>query len=148
MSGGEPNCHGGTPWSWRDLRNRRHWHLSGAAGRFRQSAPCHSRLPDLAFAAGVWGASPYLGDRVISLGSLVGFPTVLGIAGRNGIMLFCHYQHLQCEVRMVFGPDLVLRGAWERLALLLMTALAIGLALVPLEVLESLFSARAEPCAV
>jgi hypothetical protein len=29
-----------------------------------------------------------------------------------------------------------------------MTALAIGLALVPLEVLESLFSARAEPCAV
>jgi Cu/Ag efflux pump CusA len=76
-------------------------------------APCHSRLPDLAFAAGGRGASPYLGDRVISLGSLVAFPTVLGIAERNGIMLFCHYQHLQCEVRMVFRPELVLRGAWS-----------------------------------
>ena len=35
---------------------------------------------------------------------------------------------------MPFGPELVLRGAEERLAPILMTALATGLALVPLVV--------------
>jgi Cu/Ag efflux pump CusA len=74
----------------------------------------------------------YLGDRVISLGSLVGFLTVLGIAGRNGIMLISHYQHLEREEGMPFGPALVLRGARERLAPILMTALATLFALAPL----------------
>ena len=69
---------------------------------------------------------------MLSLGSLVGFVTVLGIAARNGIMLVSHYRHLEVEEGMPFGRDLVLRGAEERLAPILMTALATGLALVPL----------------
>jgi len=74
----------------------------------------------------------FLTGGVLSLGSLVGFVTVLGIAARNGIMLLSHYQHLQEIEREPFGPNLILRGAEERLAPILMTALCAGLALVPL----------------
>lgn len=69
---------------------------------------------------------------ILSLGSLVGFVTVIGIAARNGIMLLSHYQHLERHEGMAFGRELVLRGAEERLIPILMTAACAGLALVPL----------------
>ena len=47
-------------------------------------------------------------------------------------MLVSHYRHLEEEEGEPFGPDLVIRGSIERLAPILMTALATGLALVPL----------------
>jgi CzcA family heavy metal efflux pump len=80
----------------------------------------------------------YAGGGVISLGSLVGFFTVLGIAARNGIMLINHYQHLEQYEGETFGPGLVIRGARERLAPILMTSLATGLALVPLVIAGSI----------
>jgi CzcA family heavy metal efflux pump len=83
-----------------------------------------------ALIGGVFGA--VLGGGVLSLGSLVGFVTVLGIAARNGIMLVSHYRHLEESEGEPFGPKLVIRGSEERLAPILMTALATGLALVPL----------------
>jgi Cu/Ag efflux pump CusA len=83
-----------------------------------------------ALVGGVFGALWQGG--VLSLGSLVGFVTVLGIAARNGIMLISHYRHLEDAEGMEFGPELVLRGAVERLVPILMTALAAGLALLPL----------------
>ena len=46
---------------------------------------------------------------VISLGSLVGFFTVFGIAARNGIMLINHYQHLEQQEGKQFSPELVLQ---------------------------------------
>jgi len=58
---------------------------------------------------------------VLSLGSIVGFVTVLGIVGRNGIMLFSHYRHLETEENMPFGEELIVRGAMERLSPILMT---------------------------
>src|SRR3954454_12501455 len=76
-----------------------------------------------------------MGGGVISIGALVGFFTVFGIAARNGILLINHCQHLETEEGEVFGPGLVLRGAKERLSPILMTSLATGLALVPLVVL-------------
>ena len=70
-------------------------------------------------------AAYFTGD-VITLGSLVGFLTVFGIAARNKIMLINHYQHLEKYEGEVFGPHLALRGALERLSPILMTALATG----------------------
>ncbi len=78
-----------------------------------------------------------LGDRVISLGSLVGLLTVLGIAARNGILLISRFQHLERDEGHAFGPALVLRGARERLSPILMTALTAGLAVVPLVIAGS-----------
>ncbi len=71
---------------------------------------------------------------VLSLGSLVGFVTVLGIAARNGIMMVSHFRHLETDEHEPFGLKLVLRAAEERLCPILMTALATGLALLPLVV--------------
>ncbi len=88
-----------------------------------------------ALIGGVFGA--VWGGGVLCLGSLVGFVTVLGIAARNGIMLISHYRHLEEEEGEPFGPSLVIRGSEERLAPILMTALATGLALVPLAVAGS-----------
>lgn len=67
---------------------------------------------------------------VLSLGSLIGFVTVLGVAARNSIMLISHYKHLQLNEGYSFGVDLVIQGAKERLAPILMTALTTALALL------------------
>lgn len=83
-----------------------------------------------ALIGGIAGA--FLCGGVISLGSLIGFVTVLGVAARNGIMLMDHYRHLQREEGVPFGRELAMRGAEERLAPILMTALTTGLALIPL----------------
>jgi Cu/Ag efflux pump CusA len=80
----------------------------------------------------------WLGDGVLSLGSLVGFLAVFGIAARNGILMISHFQRLEHEEGETFGPELVMRGASERLAPIMMTALATGLALVPLVVAGSI----------
>jgi Cu/Ag efflux pump CusA len=76
----------------------------------------------------------FLTGGVLSLGSLVGLLAVLGIAARTGIMLLSHYQHLAQAEGEAFGPELVLRGARERLAPIVMTTAATALALVPLVV--------------
>jgi CzcA family heavy metal efflux pump len=103
-----------------------------AYGSWRLAILSFLTLPS-ALVGGVLAA--YLGSGVLSLGSLVGFLTVLGIAARNGIMMINHYQHLERHEGETFGPGLVLRGARERLSPILMTALATGLALIPLIVL-------------
>src|SRR5262249_41776514 len=74
----------------------------------------------------------WIGGGILSLGSLVGFYTVFGIAARNGILMINHFQHLEEKEDVAFGPALVLRGAQERLSPILMTTLATGLALAPL----------------
>ena len=80
----------------------------------------------------------FFAGGMVSLGSLVGFLTVLGIAARNGIMMVCHFQHLELEEGEPFGLALVLRGARERLSPILMTAGAAGLAILPLVIYGNL----------
>jgi CzcA family heavy metal efflux pump len=108
--------------------------LQASFGSFRLAALTFFTLP-MALVGGVLAA--YLAGGVLSIGSLVGFLTVFGIAARNGIMLINHYQHLERVEGMEFGPELVLHGARERLTPILMTALAMGLALLPLVVAGS-----------
>jgi len=103
--------------------------LQAAFRRWRLALLAFLTLP-MALVGGVLAA--WIGGGIISLGSLVGFFTVFGIAARNGILLINHCQHLEEEEGMEFGRELVLRGARERLAPILMTSLATGLALVPL----------------
>ncbi len=103
--------------------------LQIAFGSWRLAFLAFFTLPS-ALVGGVLAA--FATGGIISLGSLVGFFTVFGIAARNGIMQINHYQHLEWQEGEPFGPGLVLRGAQERLAPILMTALAAGLALVPL----------------
>ena len=103
--------------------------LHAAFGSFRLALLTFGLLP-MALVGGVLAVT--LSGGVLSLGSLVGFLAVFGIAARNGILMVSHFQHLEQQEDMTFGPELVLQGALERLAPILMTALATGLALVPL----------------
>ena len=98
-------------------------------GSWRLVAVTAATLP-FALVGGV--AAVALTSGVVSLGTVVGFVTVLGIAARNGIMLVGHYRHLEDVEGEPFGPGLVTRGSLERLSPILMTALATGLALLPL----------------
>ncbi|MDB5683099.1 MAG: hypothetical protein JWM75_797 [Sphingomonas bacterium] len=95
----------------------------------RITALVATSLP-FALVGGVVGVA--LTGGVLSLGSLVGFVTVIGISARNGIMLLSHYDHLRRFEGEAFGPGLILRGAEERLVPILMTAACAGLALLPL----------------
>lgn len=105
--------------------------LQASFGSLRLAVLLFLTLP-MALVGGVLAV--WMGDGILSLGSLIGFLTVFGIAARNGILMISHFQHLEREEGEAFGPALVLRGAKERLAPILMTASATGLALVPLAV--------------
>jgi CzcA family heavy metal efflux pump len=106
--------------------------LQASLGGWRPALLVFLTLP-FALVGGVIAA--WATGGILSIGSLVGFFTVFGIAARNGILLINHAQHLEREEGETFGVPLVLRAARERLAPILMTSLATGLALVPLVVL-------------
>jgi CzcA family heavy metal efflux pump len=108
--------------------------LQASFGSLRLALLLFLTLP-MALVGGVLAV--WMGGGILTLGSLIGFLTVFGIAARNGILMISHFQHLEREEGEPFGPGLVLRGAKERLAPILMTASATGLALVPLAVAGS-----------
>ncbi|HKE87295.1 MAG TPA: efflux RND transporter permease subunit, partial [Vicinamibacterales bacterium] len=100
-----------------------------AFGRTRDAVFIMLNLP-LALIGGVAGV--FLSGGVLSVASMIGFITLFGIATRNGIMLVSHIRQL-IEVEGVTDfREAVIRGAEERLIPILMTAMAAGLALIPL----------------
>ncbi len=103
--------------------------LSSAFRSSRDAVLIMLNLP-LALIGGVAGV--YLAGGVLSVASIVGFITLFGIATRNGIMLVSHIRHLQEHEGVTDFRTAVARGATERLVPILMTALAAGLALVPI----------------
>ncbi|HSR68386.1 MAG TPA: efflux RND transporter permease subunit [Acidobacteriota bacterium] len=93
----------------------------------RLAALMMANLP-LALIGGV--AAVYAGGGILSVASMVGFITLLGIATRNGILLVSRYESLVAEGSTV--EEAIRRGSVERLSPILMTALTAGLALIPL----------------
>ena len=102
-----------------------------AFGSARDAALVMLNLP-LALIGGVAGV--FVSGGVLSVASVIGFITVFGIATRNGIMLVSHIRHLQEHEGVTDFTEAVRRGAMERLVPILMTALAAGLALIPLAI--------------
>jgi CzcA family heavy metal efflux pump len=76
----------------------------------------------------------FAGGGELSLGAMVGFVTLFGITLRNSIMLISHYEHLVDVEGMVWSYQTAMRGASERLAPILMTALVTALGLLPLAI--------------
>ncbi|MBT5267578.1 MAG: efflux RND transporter permease subunit [Rhodospirillaceae bacterium] len=84
----------------------------------------------LAMIGGIIGL--WVMSEPLSIASMFGFVTLAGISARNGILKVSHYINLVLHEGETFGRDLILRGSDERLAPVLMTTLAAGVALVPL----------------
>jgi Cu/Ag efflux pump CusA len=105
--------------------------LSVVMGNYRNLLLVLANLP-FALVGGVLAALVTGGN--LSLGSVVGFVTLFGITLRNSIMLISHYEHLVEAEGMTWGLNAALRGASERLAPILMTALVTGLGLLPLAI--------------
>jgi Cu/Ag efflux pump CusA len=103
--------------------------LYTAFGSLRDALVILLNLP-LALVGGVAGVYWAGGD--LSVASIIGFITLFGIAARNGIMLVSHVRHLMSEEDVMDPYAALLRGAEERLTPILMTAMAAGLALIPI----------------
>ena len=70
----------------------------------------------------------------LSLGSLVGFVTLFGIAARNAILLVSHAEHLVDVEGQAWSLETVIRATRERVTPILMTALVTALGLLPLAI--------------
>jgi len=108
--------------------------LQAAFGVWRRAALVFLTLP-VAVAGGVLAALA-AGDS-LTFGSYLGLLAVLGLAARNSLLLIGRYRRLEQDDGTRFGRDLVLRGARECLAPILMTGLAAALLVLPILVLGS-----------
>ncbi len=76
-------------------------------------------------------AAVALTGGTLTLGAMVGFVALFGMAARNTILLVSHYDHLVREEGQMWSLATALRGAEERLTPVLLTALLTALALLP-----------------
>jgi Cu/Ag efflux pump CusA len=76
-------------------------------------------------------AAVALTGGTLTLGAMVGFVALFGMAARNTILLVSHYDHLVQVEAQPWNLETASRGAEERLTPVLLTALLTGLALLP-----------------
>jgi CzcA family heavy metal efflux pump len=76
-------------------------------------------------------AAVALTGGTLTLGAMVGFVALFGMAARNTILLVSHYDHLVQVESQPWTLATASRGAEERLTPVLLTALLTGLALLP-----------------
>jgi Cu/Ag efflux pump CusA len=100
-----------------------------AFGQTKDALLVMVNLP-LALIGGVAGV--FLSGGILNVATIIGFITLFGIATRNGIMLVSHIQHLRRQEGVTDFREAVERGARERVVPIVMTAMAAGLALIPL----------------
>ena len=68
----------------------------------------------------------------VTLGSLFGFLIILGLSIRLNTVLIKHLQNLEHKEGLEFGPDLVVRGAVDRMKPVLITVLGLWIAFLPI----------------
>jgi Cu/Ag efflux pump CusA len=102
--------------------------LQAAFGSWRLAAVAFGIIPS-ALAGGI--AAILLAGGDISIGSYFGFLALLGISVQNGVALVSRYLALEQSNAGSFGADLTVLGAAERAGPVLVTALAVALALLP-----------------
>jgi CzcA family heavy metal efflux pump len=105
--------------------------LQACFGSWRQALVGFLAIP-VAAAGGVLAV--LLSGGVMTLGSIIGLFAVVGIAARHAVLLITGYQRLEAQPGATFGPELVLRGARERLTPMLASSTAIIGALLPIVV--------------
>jgi len=79
-------------------------------------------------------AASAITGATLTLGAMVGFVTLFGMAARNTILLVSHYDHLVHSEGQSWGLETALRGSEERLTPVLLTALMTALALLPVAI--------------
>jgi Cu/Ag efflux pump CusA len=108
--------------------------LQGAFGTWPLAVGVLLTLP-IALGGGV--ISAVAGGAALSLGSILGFLTVLGVAARQAMLLVSRCHELRHREGNEFGPALVLAAMRERGAAILTTAIVTGLAVAPFALLAS-----------
>jgi CzcA family heavy metal efflux pump len=79
-------------------------------------------------------AATAITGATLTLGAMVGFVALFGMAARNTILLVSHYDHLVQTEGQSWGLETALRGSEERLTPVLLTALMTALALLPVAI--------------
>ncbi|HEY3784866.1 MAG TPA: efflux RND transporter permease subunit [Steroidobacteraceae bacterium] len=102
--------------------------LSIAFGRARQVLLVILALPSTLIGG---AAALALADASLTIGAMVGFVALFGMAARNSILLVSHYDYLVRYEGQGWGRLAALRGAEERFTPVLLTAMLTALALLP-----------------
>ncbi|MEE9159210.1 MAG: efflux RND transporter permease subunit [Gammaproteobacteria bacterium] len=105
-------------------------------GNWRLATATLLTLP-MALLGGVMAAF-LTGGGLISIGSVIGFIAVFGMAVRNSFTLVSHYRNLEDAKGGAFDAEIVRQATRERSGPILMSAIATALVMLPMALLGSI----------